>query len=52
MLLTETEYVPAKEEPDEDEDGASDGEEEVEFVESRPVCNTLPVLRHRLRRSV
>ena len=35
MLLTETEYVPAKEEPDEDEDGASDGEEEVEFVESK-----------------
>jgi len=52
VLLTETAYVPAKEEQDEDEDGASDGEEEVEFVESRPVCNTLPVLRHRLRRSV
>jgi len=35
VLLTETAYVPAKEEQDEDEDGAGDGEEEVEFVE----CN-------------
>jgi len=35
VLLTEMAYVPAKEEPDEDEDGAGDGEEEVEFVESK-----------------
>jgi len=34
VLLTETAYVPAKEEQEEGEEAASDGEEEVEFAES------------------
>ena len=34
VLLTETAYVPAKEEQEEGDEAASDGEEKVEFVES------------------
>jgi len=34
VLLTETAYVPAKEEQEEGEEAGSDGEEEVEFAES------------------
>ena len=34
VLLTETAYVPAKEEQEEGEEAASDGEEEAEFAES------------------
>jgi len=34
VLLTETAYFPAKEEQEEGEEAASDGEEKVEFAES------------------
>ena len=34
VLLTETAYVPAKEEQEEGEEAGSDGEKEVEFAES------------------
>ena len=34
VLLTETAYVPAKEEQDEGEEAGSDGEEKVEFAEN------------------
>ena len=34
VLLTETAYVPAKEEQEEAEEAGSDGEEEAEFAES------------------
>ena len=34
VLLTETAYVPAREEQEEGEEAASDGEEKVEFAES------------------
>jgi len=41
VLLTETAYVPAKEEQEEGEEAGSDGEEEVEFAESdASVSNT------------
>ena len=35
MLLTETAYVPAKEEQDEDEEGGGESEEEAEFAKSK-----------------
>ena len=35
VLATETAYVPAKEEQDEDKDGGGDSEEEAEFAEGQ-----------------
>ena len=52
VLLTETAYVPAKEEQEEGEEAGSDGEEGLSLLRVMPVCNTLPVVRSQLRRSV
>jgi len=52
VLLTETAYVPAKEEQEEAEEAGSDGEEEAEFAESDAGVQPLPAVISQLKKSV